>query len=118
MTTKTQTEKTRQLNDLFRGTFFPQFGQVALTQGVSTLDEKTKSDVITKVREYSVFDPEDDPYGEHDFGAFEVEDEKYFWKIDYYDRSMFNTDTPYGSEEPWDNKKTIRLLTIMRADEY
>jgi hypothetical protein len=29
-----------------------------------------------------------DPYGEHDFGSFELAGEKFFWKIDYYDFAL------------------------------
>ena len=40
-------------------------------------------------------------------------DEKFFWKIDYYDRK-----TEFGSPDPADPALTTRVLTIMRADEY
>ena len=50
---------------------------------------------------------------EHDFGNFEVEGENYFFKIDYY-----SPDLEGGSEDPADPKKTTRVLTVMRADEY
>ena len=36
-----------------------------------------------------------------------------FAKMDYYDPDMC-----HGSEEPADASKTIRVLTVMRADEY
>jgi hypothetical protein len=35
------------------------------------------------------------------------------WKIDYYDRSR-----RYHSPDPADPKLTVRVLTVMRADEY
>ena len=55
-----------------------------------------------------------DPYNEHDFGAFSQEGVgKIFWKIDYYDAAM-----KYGSEDPADPTKTTRVLTIMLASEY
>ena len=52
-------------------------------------------------------------HGEHDFGSFEVAGEKFFWKIDYYDERC-----EFGSEDPADPEKTMRVLTIMFADEY
>ena len=54
-----------------------------------------------------------DPHGEHDFGSFEIDDRKVFWKIDCYDAAM-----EFGSEDPADPSKTTRVLTIMLASEY
>jgi hypothetical protein len=45
--------------------------------------------------------------------SFELEGEKLFWKIDYYDLAG-----EFGSEDPTDPKKTLRVLTIMLAEEY
>ena len=59
------------------------------------------------------FDEDNDPYGEHDFGALEVEGERLFFKIDYYDH-----DLSAHSPDPADPSVTKRLLTIMLADEY
>ena len=59
------------------------------------------------------FTPDNDPHGEHDFGAFEHAGKRIFWKIDYYDAACEN-----GSEDPADASKTTRVLTIMLADEY
>lgn len=59
-------------------------------------------------------DPEDnDPYGERDFGSIELEGERYFWKIDYYDRTL-----RFGAEDPADTSETMRVLTLMHASEY
>ncbi|WP_370278577.1 DUF3768 domain-containing protein [Pontibacterium sp.] len=54
-----------------------------------------------------------DPYGEHDFGAFEHKGAKCYWKFDYYDKLKAR-----GSEDPADLDLTLRVLTIMLASEY
>ena len=59
------------------------------------------------------FNADNDPHGELDFGSFELEGEKVFWKIDYYDLAG-----EFGSEDPTDPKKTLRVLTVMLAEEY
>jgi len=48
-----------------------------------------------------------------DFGAFEHEGQRIFWKIDYYAPDM-----EHGSENPADPKQTVRVLTIMLPSEY
>jgi hypothetical protein len=72
-----------------------------------------KADALMRVQSFSDFNADNDPHGEHDFGSFELADEKFFWKIDYYDRDMM-----FGSEDPADPEKTTRVLTIMLAEEY
>ena len=64
------------------------------------------------------FTEDNDQHGEHDFGAFEHEGERIFWKIAYYDRATFGTGRDYASENPADPKQTVRVLTIMLASEY
>jgi Protein of unknown function (DUF3768) len=61
----------------------------------------------------NVFIEDNDPHGEHDFGSFEIEGRKLFFKIDYYDKDM-----RFGSEDPSDPSKTARVLTLMLAEEY
>ena len=65
------------------------------------------------VQDYDDFSPDNDPYGEHDFGAFDFLGSKCFWKIDYYDPSL-----KWGSEDPSDTSKTTRVLTMLLASEY
>jgi hypothetical protein len=59
------------------------------------------------------FNEGNDPYGEHDFGAIEQDGVTYYWKIDYYDSDLVR-----GSDDPSDEKKTVRALTLLMADEY
>lgn len=101
----------RQLNDVFRRTFAG--GKVMLTQGIDALPTDVKVAAMVAVQQYTQFDKDNDPHSEHDFGAFELQGEKVFWKIDYYDKSMES-----GSENPADPSKTTRVLTIMHASEY
>lgn len=71
-----------------------------------------QAELLGKVRGH-VFAEGDDPHGERDFGAFEHEGERLFWKIDYYDPSL-----SFGSDDPIDLAKTQRVLTIMLASDY
>lgn len=96
-------------NDLFReamGVGFPR-GQVVMTRGVASLPEMKLFEVLNTVRTFSDFNEDNDPYREHDFGAFEVDGERYFFKFDYYDRNF-----------EYFQKDGNRVLTIMRAEEY
>ncbi len=99
------------LNDALRTTF--QGGRVMMTRGTAELPEPTREKVLAAVRGFSAFSAENDPYGEHDFGAVEVEGVRCFFKVDYYDSAM-----EYGSEDPADPQKTTRVLPIMLAEEY
>ncbi len=93
-------------------------GRVFQTQGISALPPDVQSAIREKVELFDSFTEDNDPHGEHDFGAFEHEGHRIFWKIDYYDRASFGTGHDYGSENPADPKQTVRVLTIMLASEY
>ncbi|MEM1285172.1 MAG: DUF3768 domain-containing protein [Pseudomonadota bacterium] len=69
--------------------------------------------VLAKVRAFDSFTPANDPYGEHDFGAFYHAGHTVFWKIDAYD-----VDLTMHSPDPSDPAVTARMLTIMLAEEY
>ena len=110
-TALTESKRIKVLNDNFRSTFVG--GRVLITAGVAELPVDTKARLLLAIQSFANFNNENDPYGEHDFGSIELEGEKYFWKIDTCDREC-----RYGSEDPSDPSKTMRVLTIMRADEY
>jgi hypothetical protein len=103
------TAKIRELNDAFRTTFIG--GDVMVTPGVA--DRSERSAILIHVQEFSDFGPSNDPHGEHDFGSFQIADERIFWKIDYYD-----PDRHGGSPDPADPAVTRRVLTILLAEEY
>lgn len=106
--------KIAQLNDNLRQNLLsPGKDRVFLTVGVSSLSVKNQMLLLNQVKNFNDFTPDNDVYGEHDFGKISLFDTDYFWKIDYYD-----TDCEYSSEDPSNPDITTRLLTIMRADEY
>lgn len=107
-----RTEQIAKLNDLLRATFLT--GKVVLTEGIASLDDDRRAEALSRVQSFSDFSTDNDPYGERDFGAFEVAGAgRVFWKIDYYNRTLDG-----GSDDPTDAKKTTRVLTIMLASEY
>ena len=78
--------RVQELNDAFRKTF--EGGQVLITAGVSALPPILACEALQRVRTFTEFTPDNDPYGEHDFGRFELAGRAFIWKIDYYDKSM------------------------------
>jgi hypothetical protein len=106
-----RTARIRELNDAFRKSFIG--GEVMLTQGVDALAGDDKMALLAKVQGFGGFNTDNDPHGEHDFVSVEHDGTRYFGKLDYY-----ATDMQHGSEDPADPRQTLRVLTIMRADEY
>lgn len=100
-----------ELNDNFRKTF--KGGKVLVTAGINNLSIDDRIAIIQKVQNFTDFTKGDDPYGEHDFGAFDYKGNRIFFKIDYYDKNC-----EYGSEDPSNPDVTTRVLTIMFAEEY
>ena len=111
--TDNQRLRIRDLNDTFRKTLDPTLGRVMLTAGVNALPSDVSAMAILKVATFDAFDADNDPHGEHDFGSFNLAGDKFFWKIDYYDRNF-----EFGSDDPADTAKTNRVLTLMLAAEY
>jgi hypothetical protein len=109
--TQSKTDRIRALNDAFRRSFIG--GAVMITAGVEAMPLDQRRSLLQKVRNFDAFGENNDPHGEHDFGAVEEAGERFFWKIDLYDRDM-----EFGSPDPTDPAVTTRVLTIMRADEY
>jgi len=94
------------LNDAFR---HARDMRCMITRGVSAKMDLSR--VISMVRSYDVFNEDNDPYGEHDFGQIKLDGETLFWKIDYYDQKLQNWCDPLSPD-------CHRVLTIMLAEEY
>jgi hypothetical protein len=107
-----QVRKIAALNDLCRKAMGVA-GRLFQTTGISSLSLKDQSAIREKVETFDAFTPDNDPHGEPDFGAFEHNGQRIFWKIDYYDSTLTK-----GSEDPSDPNQIVRVLTIMLASEY
>lgn len=103
--------KIRTLNDRARHSFTG--CRVIVTRGIAELGEGAVDEILALVRSYDEFTPNNDPYGEHDFGSFHFQERQIFWKIDYFD-----LDLTMHSPDPADETVTARVLTVMLADEY
>ena len=101
----------RQLNDEFRTTGMG--GLVMMTQGIQQLGVMRHAEIVQAIRSFDAFNEDNDPHGEHDFGAIDAAGQRLFWKIDYYDR-----DLEMGSPDPSNPAVTCRVMTILVANEY
>jgi len=108
---KEKLERIRSLNDSLRRTFTG--GQVLLSSSVAALPMAEKAKVLAAIQGFTAFSEGNDPHGEHDFASVDVDGERYFAKIDYYDLDM-----RYGADDPADPAHTKRVMTIMCASEY
>ena len=106
-----KTEMIRKLNDNFRTCL--KEGKVMLTIGIRSKAENEMTEILEKVVNFNDFNKNNDPYLEHDMGRFDHNGEKIIWKIDYYDKNM-----QYHSPDPSDSTKTVRVMTVMTANEY
>jgi hypothetical protein len=120
-----RSERIARLNDRARQAMGLACVAVA-TKGFMALPYADQSRVRELVETFKIFTPDNDPYGERDFGAIYQDGdgcwtttrpgqpaETVFWKIDAYDR-----DLQFGSEDPANPAVTRRVLTIMLASEY
>jgi hypothetical protein len=109
MTTKT--EAIRALNDELRENLSA--GKALITAGVAALGAEAVARIVKTIAVYDDFCHANDPHEEHDFGVFEVDGHKIFFKIDYFDKSRIS-----HSPDPSDPSVTERVITIMLAEEY
>lgn len=110
MTTDDHAAAIAALNDACRA--MPGAGWM-LTRGVQALSPAALGQAVEAVCRFSAFGEDNDPYGERDFGAFDLNGDRLFWKIDYYD-----LDLCMASPNPADPAVTQRVLTLMLAEEY
>src|SRR5215207_4636777 len=111
MTDLVDVSRIRDLNDQLRRSLTG--GVLVMTKGIIALGAKRQMAILSAIAAFDDFSPEDDPYGEHDFGALTIDGTRIFFKIDYLDRSLTG-----HSPNPADPTVTARVLTVMLAEEY
>jgi hypothetical protein len=107
----TRTQRIRALNDELRHTFTG--GMAVMTPGIAALGQEAVERIVKTIAVFDDFCHANDPHEEHDFGSFEADGHKIFFKIDYFDQSL-----TYHSPDPSDPAVTRRVITIMLAEEY
>lgn len=90
-----------------------QGGFIIATRGVRDMPGFEAMQLVRLLADYDAFDEDNDPYGERDFGDLTLCGQSLLWKIDYYDSDML-----YGSPDPSDTAVTLRVLTVMLAEEW
>ena len=111
--TTAKTETIRTLNDRLRQNLGTGTETAVMTTGVAALGDEAVARIVKTIAVYDDFCHDNDPHGEHDFGAFEAEGHTIFFKIDYYDPTL-----ACHSDDPADSSVTERVITIMLAEEY
>ena len=109
--TRTKVARIRELNDQLRT--IGRGGMVVMTDGIAALGTETVGQIFAAIGDFNDFNPDNDPWGEHDCARLEVGGHWVIWKVDYFDRSR-----RIHSPDPADPKVTVRVLTVMLADEY
>ncbi len=69
--------------------------------------------VLSAVADFDDFTEDNNPHGEREFAALDIEGTRIFFKIDYYNLTLDG-----GSEDPADTAQTMRVLTLMLPAEY
>jgi Protein of unknown function (DUF3768) len=106
-----KTARIRALNDELRQNFAQ--GMAVITPGVAALGPEAVERIVKTIAVFDDFCHANDPHEEHDFGAFDADGYRIFFKIDYFDQSM-----SMHSPDPADPSVTQRVITIMLAQEY
>ena len=90
--------RARTLNDLLRRHHVG--GQVVLTPGVLALGLDLLLLIDDAVSRFDAFTPDNDPYGEHDFGLVRVNSHVVLFKIDAYDLETGTGTRPIRRTQP------------------
>ena len=104
----TKTARIRALNDELRQHLTG--GMAVITPGVAALGPEAVERIVKTIAVFDDFCHANDPHEEHDFGVFDADGHRIFFKIDLYEEP----DVKDSNGEP----AVTRVLTIMLAEEY
>ena len=104
-------DRIRMLNDDLRKHLIS--GGVVMTPGIASFGAEAINRLVKNIAAFDDFSDDNDPHGEHDFGAVTFDGKRVFFKIDYFD-----IDLKYHSPDPADPTVTQRVMTIMLSSEY
>jgi hypothetical protein len=82
----TKTARIRALNDEMRQRLIG--GMAVMTPGIAALGPEAVARIVKTIEVYDDFCHANDPHEEHDFGAFDADGNRIFFKIDYYDETL------------------------------
>lgn len=102
-----RTATIRALNDQLRRNQLG--GRIMCTAGIDALGSAAVFRILRAVAAFDAFTPDNDPHGEHDFGALDAEGHRIFWKIDLYEDPAV--------KQAAGGPGVQRILTIMLAEE-
>ena len=89
-------------------------GRVVFSHAVAARGLLFTLQCLAAIAAHDTFEVENDPHGEHDFGAVTVEGERVWFKIDAYaDDSM-----QFGSERPDVPLETYRVMTVLFPSDW
>src|SRR5580692_12571951 len=101
-----KTARIAALNDELRQNFAE--GLAVMTPGIAALGAEAVALIVKTIAVYDDFCHANDPYEEHDFGAFEADGQVIFFKIDYFDKTR-----TCHSPDATDRAVTERVITIL-----
>ena len=91
----TKTARVRALNDQLRQNFAE--GLAVMTPGVAALGAEAVARIVKTIAVFDDFYHATDPHQEHDFGEFDADGHRIFFKIDYKETAP-SGGTPLGAQ--------------------